>query len=177
MAEPKDQRIISRRTFLRGMRWTPLLFIPSPVGASSFHPIFEDDRPQPSSALLTDLRFIPHYPAKSPLDDLLRLVPPGADEYVTEKYAVEIGGLLAEWSTALKISPPALATLAKFVHPAIQASSLSSREQTPLRSDYGIEVMRRRFADKISSGREQFLEQMKNYFADIARIEAAEFEI
>ena len=32
----------------------------------------------------------PHYPAKSPLDDVFRLVAPGSDEFVTEKVCFEI---------------------------------------------------------------------------------------
>ena len=55
-----------------------------------------------SVAFLTDVRLTPHYPAKSPLADILRLVAPGSDEYVTEKYAFEIESLLKQWGQTLK---------------------------------------------------------------------------
>src|SRR5215813_11283150 len=171
----RQQRIITRRNILRGMRWAPLLFLPSPLELSGLATIFENS-PQSAKARATDLRFTPHYPAKSSLDDLLRLVPPGADEYVTEKYAAEIGARLTEWSVALKAAPPALDVLARFVHSAIAANSLNPTEQRSVRSDHGIEVVRRGFRGTIS-GREQFLQQMKAYFAGIPQIETAEFEI
>src|SRR5215469_13424299 len=171
----EHSRIISRRNFLRGMRWAPLLFVPSPLELSGLAAIFENN-PQAPSAHATDLPFTPHYPAKSPLDDLLRLVPPGADEYVTEKYAAQIGARLTEWSIALKAAPPAVDVLARFVHSAIAANAHNPSDQTSVRSDYGIEVLRRGFRGTIS-GREQFLQQMKAYFAGMSEIETAEFEI
>ena len=66
--------------------------------------------PDRSSFPFADLRLTPHYPAKSPLDNVLLKVVPGADEYLTEKYAFEIMQLLGEWSLALKTAPPALAS-------------------------------------------------------------------
>src|SRR5205807_9087758 len=95
----KDQiDIFSRRTFLRGMQWAPLLFLPAPLHGltlPSLHSgIFEDAA---SAFPFADSRLSPHYPAKSPLDDVLRQVVPGADEYVAEKYAFDIMRLLYNW--------------------------------------------------------------------------------
>ncbi len=61
-------------------------------------PLFETPRGRSSSFPFSDFRLTPHYPAKSPLDDVLLKVVPGADEYVTEKYAFEIMPLLKQWS-------------------------------------------------------------------------------
>ena len=49
-----------------------------------------------------DYRLTPHYPKKSPLEDVLRYVAPGSDQYITEKYAMEISQLLAEWAKELR---------------------------------------------------------------------------
>lgn len=95
----------SRRTFLQGMALAPLLF-----RAASLHGLRA--RLEPAKILadpasvpgITDFRLRPNYPAKSPLDDVLRLVAPGSDEYVTEKYAFEIEAILNEWSRAIKAS-------------------------------------------------------------------------
>ena len=62
--------------------------------------------PERSSFPFSDLRLTPHYPANSPLDDVLLKVVPGADEYVTEKYAFEIMQLLGEWSRVLRLHRP-----------------------------------------------------------------------
>ena len=111
-------------------------------------------RRHPVSRLLlfpfADFRLIPHYPAKSPLDDVLRLVLPGSDEFITEKYASEIMALLDEWSRGLRTTPPALNVLAKFLDASIEGTSLLPTQEIKLRSDNGIEIFRRRFA-KMSS--------------------------
>ena len=68
-----------------------------PVFGTTWFPLIGNlDFPFPT------LRLTPRYPAQSPLADVLRLVPPGSDEYVTEKYAFEIDLVLKEWSRALK---------------------------------------------------------------------------
>ena len=72
-----------------------MLFCPAPFLASSFR--FEPSENllrDPSDLSFADIRLTPHYPSKSPLEDVLRLVAPGSDEYVTERYAFEIGSQL-----------------------------------------------------------------------------------
>src|SRR6266446_10411379 len=120
-----ESEMFSRRRFLRGMRWAPMLFLPAPLHASpvlSF--LGETAGAQTAGFPFTDFRLTPHYPAKSPLDEILSRVVPGADEYVTEKYAFEIMQLLGEWSESLKAAAPALAVLAKFLDASMEATSL-----------------------------------------------------
>src|SRR2546430_1747016 len=98
------------------MRWTPVLFLPAPLLGSPFAGFPQAVAAEPNSQFpLSDLRFTPHYPAKSPLDAVLRLVSPGSDEYVTEKYAYEIASLLDEWSRSLRATPLASHGVAKFL--------------------------------------------------------------
>jgi tetratricopeptide (TPR) repeat protein len=172
----RPQLDLSRRKFLQGMRWAPVLFLPAPLHGLSLGParrgIFDDQAPA-----YADLRITPHYPAQSPLDDVLRLVVPGSDEYVTEKYAFEIMALLAEWGKALRASPPAVDVLAQFLSSSMEAASPLPIQESKIRSEYGIDVFRRRFADEVAPGRERFIEQMRNYLAPLKKIETAEFEI
>src|ERR1700730_10400229 len=179
MARYKDENhIVSRRTFLRRMRWAPVLFLPAPIRASPFRSIFpEIPGERTSSFPLADFRLTPHYPAKSPLDDVLRKVDPQADEFVTEKYAFEITRLLAGWGQGLKATPPALSVMAKFLDASIEATPLVPSQENTLRSGNGIEVSRRRFAPKVEPGRERFLHEIKTYMAPMSRVETAEFEI
>src|SRR4026208_2554253 len=80
--------LFSRRTFLRGIRWAPVLFLPAPFQAGPLRlPLFETPRGRSAAVASTDSRVTPRYPAKSALDDVLLKVVPGADEYLTEKYA------------------------------------------------------------------------------------------
>src|ERR1700676_2307924 len=145
MAKRKGEDcVVSRRALLRGMRCAPVLFLPAPVHASALRSIFTDHSGAHDASLpFAESRLTPHYPAKSPLDDALRLVAPGTDQYLSEKYAFEIRLLLDEWSQGLRAAAPALDILAKFLDPSIEATSLASPEEKTLRSEHGIEIRRR----------------------------------
>jgi tetratricopeptide (TPR) repeat protein len=162
----------SRRRFLRGMRWAPIAFLPSPIRELFGIGRFGERLAFP----FADSRITPHYPAKSPLDDVLRLLTPGTDEFITEKHAFEIQRLLDQWSEALKTSPPASSVLASFVDSSIQAVSLSPASENALRKG-SIQIVRRRFTGEAAPGREQFLESVKTYFAGLKSLETAEFQI
>ncbi len=179
MVRHKDEKhIFPRRTFLRGMQWAPVLFLPAPIHAFPFPSILTETSGDRISAFpFGDFRLTPHYPAKSPLDDVLSRVVPGADEYVTEKYAFEIMRLLNEWGQGLKDAPPALAVVAKFLDASIEATSLIPTQEKTLRSGSGIEVLRRQFSTNVVAGRERFLQEIKSYMALVSRVETAEFEI
>jgi len=173
-----EEHALSRRGFLKKMRWSPVLFLPAPLQARALQPVLgENPADRHSSFHFADLRFIPHYPARSPLDEVLRKVAPGADEYVTEKYAFEIMLVLKEWSRGLQAAPPALGVLGRFVDAAIEGASLVPIEQRALRSGNGIEVLRRKFGSNAVLGRERFLEEIRSYLAAMRHVETAEFEI
>src|SRR5437879_9072363 len=179
MARRKDEKSgFSRRSFLRRMRWAPLLFLPAPIQGFSFPSVrHESSRDRNASFPFADFRLTPHYPAKSPLEDVLARVVPGSDEYVTEKYACEIMRHLTEWSEALKASPPALAVVAKFLDVSIEATTLIPVQEKTLRSGNGIDVLRRRFSMEAVTGRERFLQEVHSYLAPLASLETTEFEI
>ena len=154
-----DKYTFSRRTFLQGMRWSPLLFLPAPMQAFNFPRGLDWVSRSPFS--FSDFRISPHYPARSPLEDVLRQVAPGQDQFITEKYAAEIMPMLSAWSEGLKKSAPALSILAKFLDSNIEAASLVPTTETPLRAGNGIEAARREFTHSLRPGRETFLQEMK----------------
>ena len=159
------------------MRWAPVLFVPAPMRAFPFGGKYAAPPRAIPSFPFAEYRLTPHYPAKSPLDDVLRLVAPGSDEFVTEKYAFEIAHRLDGWSQALKAAPPAVGVLGQFIDASLEATPLAQSQETTVRSGGGIQVTRRRSAANFATGNERFLEEMKNYLASFARIETAEFEI
>ena len=167
-----------RRTFLRSMRWAPVLLLPAPIRVYPFGPENSSVWGERSADLpFADFRLTPHYPTKSPFEDVLRHVVPGGDEFVTEKYAAKIAQLLGGWAQALKSTPPALAVVAKFLDASIEANSFTPVQESVVRSGNGIEVFRRRFSKNVASGRERFLQEIRTYFAQMGRVETAEFEI
>jgi len=123
------------------------------------------------------VQFVPHYPEKSALDDVVRLAAPGSDEYQAEGYAAQLTALLAEWSRQLRIVPPAIATLQKFVSPSIESTSLRPIRESRIRSDHGIEVLRREFASDSTVGHGKLLDEIKAYFSIVHKLETADFEI
>jgi tetratricopeptide (TPR) repeat protein/peroxiredoxin len=124
-----------------------------------------------------EFRVSPKYPSRSPLDDVLRLVQPGLDEFITEKYALEIMQFLAVWSDALRRTAPAILDSANFLASTIQGCSLRSAQETTLRSDSLIEVVRRSFSPELIPGRDRFLHELGIYFSTFSRIQTAEFQI
>ena len=177
MARQKHEKHISRRTFLREMRWAPVLFVPAPMRAVSFGTkIVAAPRAIPSFSFAA-FPLTPHYPAKSPLDDVLRMVAPGADEFVTEKHAFEIERVMHGWSQALKETPPAIEVLAKFLAGSFEGLPFGQPHETRVRSRPPIEAIRRRFTGDSLVGRESFLSEIKKYLSAFARIETADFEI
>jgi tetratricopeptide (TPR) repeat protein/peroxiredoxin len=181
LGQQSEKQLFSRRKLLKSMGLAPLILRPAPFYGSSF--LFGPPGVLPNQNPVfpfSDIRLTPHYPAKSPLADVLRLVTPGSDEYLTEKYAFEIQLLLKEWSHALKASVHDFSVLTKLLDPSIEASSLGSAKETKLRSgdgDAGIDVVRRRFDSNVAPGRERFLKELGSWLGHIARVETAEFEI
>jgi Flp pilus assembly protein TadD/peroxiredoxin len=180
MPRHKNQ-FLSRRALLKGvggMGLAPLVLRPAPFFGSPF--LFDPSKTSPDpnrNFPFSDVRLTPHYPAKSPLADVLRLVAPGSDEYVTEKYAFEIQRILSAWSHALKTSAQDHAGLAESLDESLEASSLIVAKETTLRSGGGIRAVRRTFIDDVVPGRERFLGAIKAWLGPLARIETAEFEI
>ncbi len=171
-----DTHLLSRRALLKGMGLAPLIFRPAPFSGSSL--LFEPHAGPPDNAFpFSDVRLTPHYPEKSPLADVLRLVAPGSDEYITERYAFEINLILKQWSKDLKQTPRRHSALAASLAPAIEASSLDPLKESTLRSGSGIDVVRRQFSSAVSPGREPFLRQLELWLANVKEIETAEFEI
>ncbi|HEY1901441.1 MAG TPA: tetratricopeptide repeat protein [Terracidiphilus sp.] len=123
------------------------------------------------------MRLTPHYPAQSPWAGVLRFVPPGSDDYITEKYAFEIELLLDQWSQALKASVRDLSPLSNLLDTSIAATPLASAREIPVRSGFGIDIVRRHFGTQTVTGRERFLEEVRRWLGQAARVETAEFEI
>jgi Tfp pilus assembly protein PilF/peroxiredoxin len=168
----------SRRTFLKQMRWAPVLFLGAPIHYPLLGSGLQRIVAAPASPFpFADVRLAPRYPAKSPLDDVVRLAAPGTDEYVNEGYAFELMELLQEWSRQLKADPPATAALSKFIDPSIQSTALTPLREFSLRSGGPIEVLGRQFARDVLSGRTRFLEEIRIYLAQFEQLQTADFEI
>ena len=124
-----------------------------------------------------DLRVVPNYPTKSPLDDIFRLVDPGTDEFQTEKYAFEIASQLETWKPGLVNLSRASDTLSPLLHRGIEATSWHVGDTQRVRVGYGVEVLGKRFPKEHSWGRDAFLESVSQFLQSFKQITVAEFEI
>ncbi len=160
------------------MGCAPVLFLPAPM----ITPLFRWAHPNAASAQTSpfpfaDVRLTPHYPARSPLDDILALASPGTDEYVTEGYVAEILTLLEEWSRQLKVNSDATKTLIGFVDASIRANDFTSAREIPLRAGSSIKVFQRKFSADILGGRDRFVANLRSYLSSLGKIEVADFDI
>ena len=139
MARPRiknESPSISRRAILKGMAMTPVLLRAAPLFGSPAGCLCDRARMACSSPIFALFLIIP---PQSPLADVLRLVAPGSDGYITEKYAVEIESILQEWSGDLRRSPHndcrarCVRSIQRFA-----GFTLTPSDECSLRSAYGI---------------------------------------
>ena len=173
---PDEKHIPSRRTFLKTISWAPACFLAAPLQAVPA-PHGLNKNLFATALPFGDSRVTPHYPTNSPLDEVLRLVAPGTDEFLTEKYAAEIGRVLDTWSGQLRASSSAWKEAAEFIDPNVEANPFVAAQEVPLRSEGGIRIIRRKFSARTVPGRDRLLEQLRIYFASMSTVKTAEFQI
>jgi len=178
MARSKNHNpLISRRAILKSLAFSGTLLRPAPFFGGRFPGPWENALALLGEMPFSDHRLTPHYPATSPLADILALVPPGSDDYISEKYAHEIETILHRWSAALRKSPPDIFSLASSLDPQIACADLSRCTQTRLRSHSGIDVVRRDFGSASVTGRDAFVRSLQAWLKDAQSVETAEFEV
>lgn len=171
-------KMLSRRAVLKGMSLAPMAFRAAPFFGFPFLPRLAANFTDQAAAFpFADVRLSPHYPAKSPLADALRLVAPGSDGYLTEKYAFEIETILKQWSQALCASARGVSAAADWLGPAIDATAFSRATEVAVRNGFGIDVVRRRFGAGVVQGPEKLLGELQTWLGPDAKVETAEFEI
>ncbi len=165
---------LSRRSLLMSLGTAPLLFRPAPLHGSRW---FEDaayGSPDPAAHGF-DTRYVPSYPVRSPLEDMLSRVRPGSDEFVLEGPAFEIGGVLSRWARALRSG--ALRDARLFCHPSVRFSAFVPAKETKLRSGGAVETWRSTFPGELLSGADALLTQLERWAGASTRIVMADFEI
>ena len=179
MSRPRNEKqSLSRRTLLKSLALAPWAFHSAPFSAASLwlDPLDGAGAGHPAFTF-ADIRLRPHYPSRSPLEDVLRLVAPGSDDYISEKYAVEIENLLRTWSVALRVSVRDHLSLAAMLDASLQASSLVAVNETRLRSGDAVEVVKRTFDPRPETGPETFIAAVAKWLGPFTNLITAEFEI
>jgi tetratricopeptide (TPR) repeat protein len=156
---------LGRRDFLiKSGEWASAAFLPAALG---FLPRLAIQPGYGSSlAVSPDYRLTPHYRAQPPLEDVLRMVEPGFDAFITEKYAEQIEAILANWSAGLERVPADFAPIEACLSAGFMGSILQPSVLEEKRSDKNLTVWRGRFSagsngGQRSLGREAFREQLR----------------
>jgi tetratricopeptide (TPR) repeat protein/peroxiredoxin len=171
---PVDSR---RRDFLiRFCQGAGAALIPASLWGAAF-PEFKFPGSREVSPSESTFHFQPHYRSERPLDATLRKVQSGLDQFISEKYADQIGAILAEWSASLLRSPRDLQTIAKVFAPDFSGASPRPVESRVVRSDAGLQVRRNAFARQGTIGRDEFVREFQAAVSDLAQIVTAEFQI
>jgi Flp pilus assembly protein TadD/peroxiredoxin len=174
-----EASLLHRREFLKQLSYASPALFPAPVRVAfdwtglGNHPLSTL-----GGDVSSDFRFAPAYPARSPLDAMLRLVAPGTDRYLTEKYAAEIH---LQFESLRKLltgqAQITAAALSKFLHESVQGNLTASLQELELRSASGMDLRRRNYQAVPRAGKDAVALLLLGYFAPLGRITTAEFEI
>ena len=172
---PRDKTFLSRRELLLGLGVTAISLRAAPFYGTPVPAAREGGfAPEPFADAA---RYRPQYPATSPLADVLRLVTPGSDSYVTERYAVEIEALFADWGRELALAPTRHARLAALFSARLEASPLVPVKVSTLRDRGGLHVSQRSFGPPVGTTPARCLAELAGWLEPLAAIAVAEFEI
>ena len=166
---------VSRRAIIKSLGFAPFLLRSAPI-----FPFCSTEAVAGSSLdnfSLAEARLSPHYPVQPPLADILKLVPPGSDDYPLEKFAVEIESLLDQWSRALQKGVDPAEAIGPLLSNRIDAPLLESASESTLRSGFGVVSLKRTFGPNSSRSREQLVQSLGKWLDPALSIETAEFEI
>jgi tetratricopeptide (TPR) repeat protein/peroxiredoxin len=128
------------------------------------------------AALTPEFHLHPHYRAQRPLDATLLKTQAGLDDFITEKYADQIGGILAEWSSDLLHSPREIQAIEKVLAGDFRGTSFHPETSRLVRPGV-LEVRHNKFSDQTALGHDAFLQELGAALSSFAQIVTAEFQV
>ncbi len=123
------------------------------------------------------LQLHPQYLMKRGLEGVLRKVPAGVDEFITEKYQDRVAAVFLEWSSRLRQSPQDVTVLAEKTSPNLRGNSLSAVELRVVNETSPLKVWNAQYPQETTLAREAFLDELRAYLSAFSRIFNAEFQI
>ena len=168
---------LRRRDFLiRFCQGASAALIPAGLLGFGWPPLYGFDAADAVSSS-REFHLHPHYRMPRPLDALLLETQAGLDDFVTEKYADQIAGVLAQWSSGLLQSPQDVTAIERVLLPNFSGSSLRPVESRVVRPGPAIEVRHNTFQRETALGRDAFLQELRSGFSGFSKILTAEFHV
>jgi Flp pilus assembly protein TadD/peroxiredoxin len=178
---------LSRRDFLRMCGCTSALLLPAPLfGPAAIakpQSLWKPRLCAPSAAVAADpppyadYRIVPHYPVRSPLEELIRKARQNEDDFPSERFSREIETQLAQWGNELRKSLNNVRMLAGLLSPQLAAASPRPQELREIRGTAALKLQRASFSTELSLGRDTFLDQLQSTFERTPEILTAEFRV
>jgi len=168
-----DSSSVARRKFLHSLAWAPAVFLPAPLRI----PLFATPPHWLPSLPFHDNRINPAYPSPSPLDEVLRLVIPGRDQFTWEQHAAELQQILDGWAAQLLTSHRDLHAMAPQLHADISSNLGATPIETKHVAKFGYEIRQRKFPDTSQQGAAKFLDTWSSQLSSFEKINTATFEV
>jgi tetratricopeptide (TPR) repeat protein len=124
-----------------------------------------------------ELQLHPEYRAKRSIEAILRNVPSGFDDFVTEKYQDEVEAIFREWAAELLQSPQESGALRKRVSSNFVGSSLKPAQEPTAHQSPGLQAWKVQYTSETSLGSEAFLAELSSSLAAFSKTLTAEFQI
>ena len=107
----------------------------------------------------------------------MRQVQTGLDDFITEKYADQIGAILADWSASLLKSSQQTVVFGRSLAPEFSGTAPRPAESRVVRSGPTLEVRQNKFAAQSTITRDAFLSEFQSSLSVFSKIVTAEFQI
>jgi len=114
---------------------------------------------------------------KRGIEAVLRKVPAGFDEFVTEKYQDQISAILSQWSAELLQSPQDTTALERVMARSFTAGSLKSSQSRIVNETAPLKLWKVQYPQEANSGKEVFLSELREWLSAFSRLLTAEFQV
>ena len=130
-----------------------------------------------AGAANAELQLHPEYRVKRGLETILRKVPAGFDDYVTEKYQDEIEVVLREWSTQLLQSSEDIEAIRKMLAPDFMGGGFTARAEHVAHQSAYMKVWKVQHDEQERLQRQPFVDGLRSCLRGFGKIQTAEFQI
>ena len=124
-----------------------------------------------------EMQLHPEYRAKRAIDAILRKVPAGFDDFLTEKYQDQIEAILREWSAQLLASPQQTDALKKVVAGDFSGGSFKPLAEQVLYNSAAIKSWRIQHSQENLLSTEPFFAELRSSFASFSKLLTVELQI
>jgi Flp pilus assembly protein TadD/peroxiredoxin len=123
------------------------------------------------------LQLHPRYRMNSGMEAILKKVPAGYDEFITERYCDQIAAVLDEWSSQLRQSPLDMSALGKALSPRFAGGSMKVAQAQPIQEKSFAKIWKVAYPQHTPLGGEAFLSELRESFAAFSKLPTAEFQV